>query len=114
SELKERIAAGQVAEVRIGATAIEAVPRDTVETGVRGWRSTPVPFPDEDLIPLLEQHDVAYQGVLQGWISQAFIWLLPLGVILAFWVIILRRMNPTQGVLTVGKSRARIIGEEGT
>src|SRR5690606_32560977 len=26
----------------------------------------------------------------------------------------LRRMNPTQGVLTVGKSRARIIGEEGT
>ncbi|HEX2184403.1 MAG TPA: ATP-dependent zinc metalloprotease FtsH, partial [Chloroflexota bacterium] len=26
----------------------------------------------------------------------------------------LRRMNPTQGVLTVGKSRARIVGEEGT
>jgi cell division protease FtsH len=26
----------------------------------------------------------------------------------------LRRMNPTQGVLTVGKSRARILGEEGT
>ena len=25
-----------------------------------------------------------------------------------------RRMNPTQGVLTVGKSKARIVGEEGT
>src|SRR5690606_18377133 len=46
SELKERIASGQVASVRIGPTVIEAVPVDTIvrETGIRIWRSTPVPF----------------------------------------------------------------------
>jgi cell division protease FtsH len=116
SELKQRIAAGQVAEVRIGPSVIEAVPIDTLveATGIGIWRSTPIPLGDEELIPLLEQHGVEYDGAVQGWLSQAMIWLLPLGLILLFWVYILRRMNPTQGVLTVGKSRARIVGEEGT
>jgi hypothetical protein len=40
-------------------------------------------------------------------------WIIPLGIILLFWLWILRRMNPTQGVLTVGKSRARIVGAGG-
>jgi hypothetical protein len=47
SELKNRVAAGQVAEVRIGERAIEAVPTDSIrEAGVRsgggrcGWRTS--------------------------------------------------------------------------
>src|SRR5690606_12081729 len=55
-----------------------------------------------------------YEGVLESWLAQAFVWLLPLGLLVLFWVWMLRRMNPTQGVLTVGKSRAKIVGEEGT
>jgi cell division protease FtsH len=116
SELKSRIAAGEVAEVRLGPTVIEAVPRDTVaaQTGIRFWRSTPLPFDDDELIPLLQANDVEYAGTVQGWFAQALVWLLPVGLIILFWVFMLRRMNPTQGVLTVGKSRARILGEEGT
>jgi cell division protease FtsH len=114
SEMKQRIAAGQVAEARVGDRYIEAVPVDTVgEAGdVRMWRAVRVE--DEELIPLLEAHGVEYEGVLQGIFAQALVWLLPLALILVFWFWILRRMNPTQGVLTVGKSRARIVGEEGT
>jgi cell division protease FtsH len=116
SELKERVAAGEVEEVRIGPSVIEAVPVDSVieATGIRSWRSTPLPLGDEDLVPLLEAHGVGYDGAVQGWFAQALVWLLPIGLILLFWLYILRRMNPTQGVLTVGKSRARILGEEGT
>jgi cell division protease FtsH len=114
SEMKDRIAAGHVAGVRIGVQAIEAVPTDSIQQadGIRMWRSVPVE--DEQLIPLLEEHGVEYEGVLQGWLAQALVWVIPLGLILLFWVWMLRRMNPTQGVLTVGKSRARIVGEEGT
>jgi cell division protease FtsH len=116
SELKQRIAAGEVASVRIGPTNIDATPTDTVaqESGTRVWRSTPVPVEDDELIQLLEEYDVEYEGALQGWLSQVLVWMLPLGLILLFWFFMLRRMNPTQGVLTVGKSRARIVGEEGT
>ncbi len=116
SALKERIVAGQVESVRISPASIEAVPAATIvdSTGVQVWRSTPVPMQDDELIQLMEQHDVEYDGALQGWLSQALLWLLPLGLLLVFWFFMLRRMNPTQGVLTVGKSRARIVGEEGT
>jgi cell division protease FtsH len=52
--------------------------------------------------------------VAQGWFGAVLGWLLPLFLFGLFWFWMLRRMNPTQGVLTVGKSRARILGEEGT
>jgi cell division protease FtsH len=114
SELKERIVAGQVEEVRIGQQVIEAVPVDSIReaTGVERW--TVVRVEDETLLPLLEERGVTVVGTMTGWFGQALTWLLPLGLILLFWLWILRRMNPTQGVLTVGKSRARIVGEEGT
>ena len=115
SEIKERIAAGQVQTVRLGAESMEAVPVDSIqeEDGARVWTAVRV-VPDDDLVPLLEEHEVEYTGVTAGWLTQALGWVIPLLIFIAFWIWILRRMNPTQGVLTVGKSRARILGEEGT
>jgi cell division protease FtsH len=69
---------------------------------------------DPTLIPLLESHGVQYEGVTQGWFGSALAWLLPLGLLALFWIWILRRVNPAQGVMTVGKNRARLVGEEGT
>ncbi len=115
SQIKERIAAGQVQSVRLGTDAIEAVPVDSIQEadGIRAWSGTRV-VPDEGLVPLLEEQGVEYTGVVTSWLVQAMFWIIPLFIFAAFWIWMLRRMNPTQGVLTVGKSRARILGEEGT
>jgi cell division protease FtsH len=114
SELKNRIAAGQVDSVQLSETTVEAVPVDSIRerTDIQLW--TAVRVEDDELVPLLERRNIPYAGRLQGWFAQALGWILPIGLMLLFWFWILRRMNPTQGVLTVGKSRARIIGEEGT
>ncbi len=114
SEMKDRIAGGQVQSVRLGPQVIEAVPLDSIQeaSSVRRW--TAVRVEDDTFVPLLEERDIPFEGTMQGWFSQIFGWLFPLLLILLFWLWILRRMNPTQGVLTVGKSRARIVGEEGT
>jgi cell division protease FtsH len=40
--------------------------------------------------------------------------LLPFAVVLAFWFYMLRRVNPTQGVMTFGKSQARLQAEGDT
>jgi cell division protease FtsH len=114
SELKQRIAAGEVAEARIGTQVVDAIPTDSIQeaSGIERW--TAVKVEDESLLPLLEAQGVEVVGTMQGWFTQALGWIIPLGIILLFWLWILRRMNPTQGVLTVGKSRARIVGEEGT
>jgi cell division protease FtsH len=114
SELKARIEAGEVASVTIAEQVVEATATDTVReaTGISGWQAVRVD--DDALIPMLEERGIPYEGRTSGWLGQALFWLLPLGIILLFWLWILRRMNPTQGVMTVGKSRARIVGEEGT
>jgi cell division protease FtsH len=114
SELKQRIAAGQIDSVHVGAQTINAFPTAEIRGDtLQRWVATRV-VEDETLVPLLDAHGVRYTGVMQGWFGQALIWLLPVGIIILFWLWILRRMNPTQGVLTVGKSRARIVGQEGT
>jgi cell division protease FtsH len=115
SELKERVRAGQVSAIRIGERAIEATPTDSIRTasGTQVWTAVQVEG-DEELIPLLEERGIEYEGTVQGWFTQMLGWLLPIALMLAFWFWILKRMSPSQGVLTVGKSRARIVGEEGT
>jgi cell division protease FtsH len=115
SDLKARVAAGQVKEVSIGRELIRAMPVDSLtQGGARAvWTAVRVQD-DPTLIPLLEAHGVRYEGVTQGWFGSALAWLLPLGLLAFFWFWILRRVNPAQGVMTVGKNRARIVGEEGT
>ncbi len=114
SELKNRIAAGQVAKVKIGNETIEATPLDSIQkaTSTPVWSAVRVE--DEGLVKLLEERRVPYEGVTQGLFRSMLITLIPFVLIAGVWIWLLRRASPTQGVLTVGKSRARIVGEEGT
>jgi cell division protease FtsH len=116
SEIKNRVSANQVKEVRIGATAIEAIPDTSISKGdgPDRWRAVRPAVEDDQLIPLLEARNVPYSGMNEGNWGFLLTMLIPLLFIVGLWVFMFRRMNPTQGVLTVGKSRARIVGEEGT
>lgn len=116
SELKQRIEAGQVSRVAVGRDVIRAFISDSLrEAGMRPevWTAVRVET-DDSLVPLLESRGVAYEGVSEGWFGRTIGWLLPVGLLILFWVWMLRRINPAQGVMTVGKNRARILGEEGT
>jgi cell division protease FtsH len=114
SELKQRIAAGQVEEVRFRGQQITAVPdTSAVQQAPDVWRATRVEG-DEELIPLLEEHGVRYDAAPESWLGPALFWLLPLGLLILFWIWMLRRMNPASGVMKVGKNRAKLVGEDGT
>jgi cell division protease FtsH len=115
SELKERIAAGQVAHVVIGPEQIRATSSDTARAAgaPEQWSTTRVPD-DDQLITLIEAQGITYEGTTAGWFGPMLGWLLPISLLILFWIWMLRRMNPQQGVMTVGKNRARIMGEEGT
>ncbi len=64
SDLKRRIAAGEVAELRWSPYAMEAVPTEAARAAGAPelWTTTPVPS-DEGLIELLERHQVTYGGL---------------------------------------------------
>jgi cell division protease FtsH len=116
SELKQRIGAGQVERVVIGPAQIRAEPLDSLQAGDAPtvWTAVMPPQGDDTLIPFLEERRVAHEFTSAGWMTQVIGWLLPLGLLLVFWLWMLRRINPAQNVMTVGKNRARIMGEEGT
>jgi cell division protease FtsH len=115
SELKQRIAAGQITHVVVGPEIIRAMPTDSARAAgaPEAWTSTRVPD-DEQFVPLLEEAGVRYEGTRGSWFGPMLSWLLPISLLILFWVWMLRRMSPQQGVMTVGKNRARIMGEEGT
>ena len=53
-------------------------------------------------LPTVE-YDVAYDD---NWLGGALTWLLPLAIIIALWVFLIRRMNPGSQVLNIGKNKA--------
>ena len=116
SELKRRIAAGHVEHVIIGPQHVRAIPSDSagVLTTADQWTATLPPMGDETLQPLLDSKGVSYEATAAGWIGQVLSWLLPIALLIIFWAWMLKRINPAQNVMTVGKNRARIMGEEGT
>jgi cell division protease FtsH len=115
SELKARIESGQVKHVVLSPNSIRALVVDSLQSRLGAEALTAVRVADdEQLIPLLDRKVPRYEATAQSWVSQILIWLLPMGVIILAWVWMLRRINPAQGVMMIGKNRARIVGEEGT
>jgi cell division protease FtsH len=113
SQLKDHIRAGRVTEVAISSGTIRAKGRPAT-----GQRTAPVyeanRVEDESLVPLLEQKRIPYRGEETGQGMAMLLWLFPFIFLFGLFAFFSRRMNPTQGVLMVGKSRAKIVGEEGT
>jgi cell division protease FtsH len=115
SELKARIQAGQIKSVVLAPNAVRAMVVDSLQARVGAAQLNSVRVPDDDtFIPMLDSKGVTYTATAQSWFSQLLVWLLPMGIIILAWFWMLRRINPAQGIMTIGKNRARLVGEAGT
>ncbi|MEE9132196.1 MAG: ATP-dependent zinc metalloprotease FtsH [Gemmatimonadota bacterium] len=114
SELKERIAAGEVAKLTIGERRIVAEPTEGRKAAGAPESWIAVKVEDPGLVDLAEEHGVEYEGAVSngmGWLLNLII---PFGFLLLLWMFLLRRMGPAQGVMTFGKSQARLQAEGDT
>ncbi|HKK45436.1 MAG TPA: ATP-dependent zinc metalloprotease FtsH [Balneolaceae bacterium] len=67
----------------------------------------------DDIRPALDQNGVVYDvQVEEDWFSSILIWLIPIGLAIAFWIYIFRRMNPGQQVLNIGKNKASLYDKQ--
>ena len=67
----------------------------------------------DEIRPLLDAHNVEYDVKIEDdWFSGILIWLIPIGLAVAFWVFILRKMNPGQQVLSIGKNKASLYDKQ--
>jgi len=113
SEVKELIKKGEIKTVKLTPSYIEAIGGEG--TNKIRYTAQNVPALDRDLIPLLEEKNIKYEGVMgNGLLSELISMLLPIFIFFAIWIFIAKRMQKGMGggILGVGKSDGMINSEK--
>lgn len=67
----------------------------------------------DEIRAMFDEYGVVYDvRIEEDWFSGIFIWLIPIALIIAFWIFIFRRMNPGQQVLNIGKNKASLYDKQ--
>src|SRR3989441_8789113 len=70
---------------------------------------------DPGLVAELEQGNVKFAGHVENtWLATLLSWVLPAVVFAGVWVLLMRRFGPQQGLMAIGKSKARVYVEHKT
>ncbi|MDQ1339757.1 MAG: cell division protease FtsH, partial [Campylobacterota bacterium] len=111
-EFKELVKAGQIEFVGIGQNVIKAT---SSAEGVKVVYVIKRIVPDNQLLPLLEEHRVKYSGYSEdNWLSDLlFGWVLPIFIFFGIWMLLTSRMQKSMGggVLGIGSSK-RLVNSE--
>lgn len=124
NEFKKLLAAHQVSDIIISADAIRGkldtkgighlVSKDTAKRLEKKGtvRFTTPRLDDPDLIRQLTQAGVKFSGQAENKILNfLIIWILPLLFFILIWSFFIRRLTPQGGLMTVGKSKAKVYME---
>ncbi|MTT52168.1 ATP-dependent zinc metalloprotease FtsH [Alcanivorax sp. VBW004] len=109
-----RVEDGKVQEAKIGESTITGTYSDGGQ-----FRTVKPPTLDTNLMPTLIQNDVNVVGLepqRQGFLTQLFLSVLPILLILAIFIFFMRQMQGGGrgggGPMTFGKSKAKLLGED--
>ena len=110
SEFKAMVRAGQVAEVAIGP---EAVLGQLKAEDPKSNKFTVVRVEDPKLLEELEQAGVKVKGELPNrWLPELLSWVVPVLLLVGLWSLFMRRVGGPDGVMSFGRSRAKIYAED--
>jgi cell division protease FtsH len=110
-ELKAKIRADEIEKVTIGTGDVRAAAKnqssDRPVAYVTGRGDT------EELERLLDKHAVTYSYDTSSGIWAAILpWVILFGGMILFWGWIFKRMRPGAGMMSIGKSKAKLVGEK--
>ena len=108
-ELKAKVRAGEIESVVVGATDVRAVPK-----GQKGKAAYVTGRGDtQELEKLLDDNRVTYSYDAGGSVWMAIVpWVVLFGGMVLFWGWLLRRVKPGAGMMSIGKSKAKLVGEK--
>jgi len=70
---------------------------------------------DPGLVKELDEHKVDYSGRYQSkFLTNVLSWVVPIGIFFLIWRYALIRMGPGMGVMSFGKSKAKLFAENET
>ena len=113
SEIKKLIEDGKILSVKLTPRSIEAISDDH---GVKmRYTAQNIPALDRELIPQMEAKGVVYEGIMGGgFVAEILSTLLPFLILIAIWLVIVKRMSKGMGggILGVGKADKMISSEK--
>jgi cell division protease FtsH len=105
----------KVAEIAITQNHIRGTLKQAEQDGVKDFVTTRV---DQELSQLLDKHHVTYTGVIEStFVRDLLSWILPVLFFVGIWMFVIRRMGEGGiggGLMSIGKSRAKIYVEKET
>jgi cell division protease FtsH len=105
----------KIKEVAISQNQIQGTLKEAEPDGLKDFITTRVQPPS--FADALNQHGVTYSGVIEShWIADLLSWILPAIFFVGIWMFAIRRMGQggLGGLMTIGKSRAKIYVEKET
>ncbi len=106
---------GKIAEVAITENHIYGSLHDTATENFKDFVTTRV---ESDLAEMLDKHGVVYTGIVQStWFRDLLSWIVPMAIFIGIWLFIIRRMSRgmmSNGLMSIGKSRAKVYVEKET
>jgi cell division protease FtsH len=129
SEFKALVNKGKVTALTVGKETISGtlstdgleglLPNASLEElkrlggGTRPFVTTRVD--DPGLVAELEHANVKFAGQVENtWLSTLISWIAPALVFVGVWVLVMRRFGPQQGLMAIGKNKARVYVEHKT
>ncbi len=113
SDIKAEIAKGSISSVKLTPSTIEAI-ADQDGRKVR-FVAQNVPTYDKELIPLLEEKKITYEGIMGGgFLSELISSLLPILIFFGIWIFLAKKMSKGMGggILGAGKADKLINSEK--
>jgi cell division protease FtsH len=115
SRFETLLDANKVSEVAITQNRIQGTLKEAEPDGLKDFVTTRVQPPE--LAENLTKHGVTYSGVIEShWIADLLSWILPAIFFVGIWMFAIRRMGQggLGGLMTIGKSRAKVYVEKET
>ncbi len=104
----------KIAEVAISQDRISGTLKEAQPDGLKDFVTTRV---DPDLAQSLDKHSVVYSGVIESHLVRDLLsWILPAAFFVGIWMFAIRRLGQggLGGMMTIGKSRAKVYVEKET
>lgn len=105
---------GQVAEIAITENQIFGTLKEKHADGYKDFVTTRV---EPELAEILDKYHVVYTGVVQStWLRDLLSWIVPTAIFVGIWLFVIRRMGSGMGggLMSIGKSRAKVFVEKET
>ena len=112
-QFKQALAEGNVSKLTIGPENITGTL--TGKEKKPGQQFTTIRVDDPSLVKELDEHKVDYSGRYESkFLSSILSWILPIGIMLLIWRYAMKKMGPGMGVMSFGKSKAKLFAENET